>query len=112
MTTERTLAFERFETIRKFLCTSERNITEGKMMRSPAIHYKNKVFAFFSTKDRMVFKLGKVLDLSQYNFEILVFNPFKNKGPLTGWYEVDYINNDYWEQLAQKALEQIQKEVK
>jgi len=50
-----------------FYSISDSSITEnidmtlGKMMSSPGIKYKNKVFAFYY-KDRMVFCLGKDFD--------------------------------------------------
>ncbi|MEM9078505.1 MAG: hypothetical protein AAGC43_15795 [Bacteroidota bacterium] len=78
-------------------------VTEGKMMSSPAIHFNKKVFAFFSKKNKMVFKLGTTLT-SISGAELVEFNPFKNKGPLTGWYEADYVDHAIWEELTEMAL--------
>ena len=97
------MEFEKFDEIRQKLCLQFAQVTEGKMMSSPAIHFNGKVFAFFSKKNKMVFKLGKNA-VAPSGIELVEFNPFKNKGPLTGWYEVDYVHHTSWEELARLAL--------
>lgn len=99
------MEFEKFLEIRDRLCLQEADVTEGKMMSSQAIHYKKKVFAFFSKKDKMVFKLGQQPALEELQVELAEFNPFKNKGPLKGWYEADFQYHESWEKLANIALE-------
>lgn len=99
--------FEQFETIRNLFCKKHQGVSEGKMMSSPAIHYQAKVFAFFSRKNKMVFKLGKTFLVDEFDFKIEEFNPFKNKGPLAGWYEVGYKHHDKWEGLTHLALKTI-----
>ncbi len=84
------------------------NIQPGKMMRSPAITYQKKVFAFLSQKNKMVFKLGKAFDPSQVEYEIRPFNPFKKRPPLKGWFEVGFTEKEHWLQLTQQALEVIE----
>ncbi|MCL6266702.1 hypothetical protein [Flagellimonas myxillae] len=101
------MEFETFLGIRNKFCLEEADVTEGKMMHSPAIHYKRKVFAFFSKQDKMVFKLGRSYPLEQLKVEWAEFNPFKNKGPLNGWYEVGFDNHEKWEELTGIALEKI-----
>ncbi len=101
------MEYERFEAIRNLFCQRHEGVTQGKMMHSPAIHYHNKVFAFFSRSKKMVFKLGKDYPLDGSDVEISAFNPFKNKGPLAGWYEVDHRFQDAWEELTATALEAI-----
>jgi len=101
------MEFEKFKEIRELFCLKHLEVTEGKMMSSPAIHYKNKVFAFFSRKHKMVFKLGKGYPLEEQDFGLSEFNPFKTKKPLAGWYEVDFEYHEKWEKLAHKALELI-----
>ena len=96
-----------FESIRTKLCAVHRDVTEGKMMSSPAIHYQGKVFAFFSRKDKMVFKLEKNLDKENFEVPLIEFSPFKTKKPLAGWYEVGYEYCHEWENLTSKALELI-----
>jgi len=99
---------EEFYYLIKKFSHSHPEIQKGKMMSSPALVYRDKVFAFLSRKYRMVFKLGKDRDLSAYDFETVPFNPFKKKGPLSGWYEVPYSDFQHWEKLAQEALTLIQ----
>lgn len=101
------MEFEEFEKIRDSFCTTDKAVTKGKMMSSPALHFKNKVFAFFSRKNTMVFKLGKNYPLNELEVPVKEFNPFKNKGPLPGWYEIDYTHHDKWANLTSKALELI-----
>ncbi len=80
------------------------------MMSSPAIHYKNKVFAFFSKKHKMVFKLGKDFPLETLDVELSEFSPFKTKRALGGWYEANFEDQEHWEDLTYLALNLIQKQ--
>lgn len=96
---------KRFEDIREALCASRVGVHEGKMMSSDAIKFKNKVFAFFSTKDAMVFKLGKDAELEKYQAKLVPFNPFKKKGPLAGWFQASNEDKTYWKSLALEALD-------
>ncbi|GAA3636703.1 hypothetical protein [Flavivirga jejuensis] len=89
-----------FETIRVHFCSNHKDVTVGKMMRSEAIHYKGKVFAFFSTKQKMVFKLGKDFNVDTIDLPIEVFSPFKNKKPMSGWYQLGAEYKDAWESLT------------
>lgn len=77
------------------------------MMSSPAIHWNGKVFAFFSRKKKMVFKLGKNFDITGSSEPLSEFNPFKNKGPLSGWYELDFEHHEKWAQFTELALHQM-----
>ena len=81
------------------------------MMSSEAITYKSKVFAFFSRKQKMVFKLGKDFDPNTYDIDISIFNPFKNRKPLYGWFEVSYDDKEQWEVLTQRSLNLIRQEL-
>lgn len=94
-----------FEAIRTDFCKRDKAITIGKMMSSEAIHYQGKVFAFLSTKGKMVFKLGKDFDIRALNVPLHIFSPFKSKKPLSGWYQLDYEFKDTWYELTEKALE-------
>lgn len=93
-----------FEDIRAELCASRAGVHEGKMMSSDAIKYNGKVFAFFSTKEAMVFKLGKDADLSQFEAQLAPFNPFKKKGPLAGWFQASFADKAQWLPLSLSAL--------
>ncbi|NAY91616.1 hypothetical protein GTQ34_06780 [Muricauda sp. JGD-17] len=104
------MELERFLEIRKVMCAENPLVTEGKMMRSPAIKYNGSVFAFLSRQHKMVFKLGK-----DYPDEVLgvprsPFNPFKTKKPLAGWYELGFGHQEKWGAFAAKALEKIKSE--
>lgn len=100
-----------FNEIREQLCSADPNIMSGKMMSSEAIVYQGKVFAFFSRKKKMVFKLGKDFDPGSFGIEICVFNPFKNRAPLNGWFEVPFTEKEQWQPLAKKALTLLKNEL-
>ena len=96
-----------FNSIADTLCQKP-DTTLGKMMSSPGIQKKGKVFAFF-WKDKMVFKLGKDFDISD-KFGIMDFeylNPFKNKPPMKGWYVVNENHIRHWKALADVASDQM-----
>lgn len=93
-----------FEKIREEAIESEPGIQAGKMMSSPAITYHGKVFTFLSKTGAMVFKFGKQFNPSGQSFKVTPFNPFKKKGPLPGWFEVPFTENQLWESLTQEAL--------
>ena len=99
-----------FQEIRNQFCLKYEKVTEGKMMSSPAIHFNGKVFAFFSRKKRMVFKLGKDYPLNEIEKPLEEFNPFKNKGPLTGWYQLSFNTKSDWEEMTQLALNTIKRD--
>ncbi len=99
---------EYFEAIRRRFQSLDEAVNAGRMMSSPAICYRGKVFAFFATTRMMVFRLGKDFDPEQYGCkDITPFNPFKNKGPLGGWYQVPYVHRDQWEALTRAALHRM-----
>jgi hypothetical protein len=98
-----------FEQIRSKLIEKEKLVTIGKMMSTEAIKYNESVFAFISKNGNMVFKFGKSFDPDAQDFESVPFNPFKNKGPLEGWFEVSFSQHELWESLTHEALSIIQK---
>lgn len=100
-----------FNEIRNHFCQRDSQINIGKMMSSEAITYRGKVFAFFSRKKKMVFKLGKDFDPDEYGLDITVFNPFTKRQPLYSWFEVPFSEKEQWEPLAQKALNQLKSEL-
>ena len=102
---------ELFNEIREQFCSNDTHIKSGKMMSSEAITYQGKVFAFFSRKKKMVFKLGKEFDPDKEGFEICVFNPFKNRAPLNGWFEVPFTEKAKWKSFTEKALTQLKSEL-
>ena len=100
-----------FNEISDQFCAKDRAIKAGKMMSSEAITYEHKVFAFFSRKKKMVFKLGKSFEPDLQDLDIEVFNPFIKRAPLYGWFELDYLNKEHWEHFTNQALEIIKKEI-
>ena len=100
-----------FNEIRDHFCLKDTQIEAGKMMSSEAITYQGKVFAFFSRKKKMVFKLGKSFDPDAFGIEIQTFNPFKKRPPLYGWFEVPYTEKEQWQPLTQKALNHLKNEL-
>lgn len=96
-----------YESLCEQLCQSDpTNIKPGKMMSAPALKYKDKVFIFFSKPEHMVFKLGKDFKPEQNAYSnIAPFNPFKNKGPLAGWFQVPFQSKEHWPELANQALQ-------
>ena len=99
-----------FNTLRDQFCEKDSFIKPGKMMSSEAITYDGKVFAFFSRKKKMVFKLGKDFQPDTVGREVAVFNPFKNRAPLNGWFEIPYTEKELWRPMATKALQLIKVE--
>jgi len=96
-----------FYTIGEKLALKNDDVSLGKMMSSPGIKYKDKVFAF-CYKQQMVFKLGKEFDppsIGIKNFSLL--SPFKTKPPLAGWFEIPSDYEKRWEELARMAMQYI-----
>ena len=95
-----------YEYIRDKLCKND-GVAIGKMMSSPAVKYKGKVFTFFHN-EQMTFKLGKDFEPEEQGLQGCSFlSPFKNKPPMRAWIIVPWSEKDQWENLAQLALEKI-----
>lgn len=95
-----------YEFIRDKLC-QEDGVAIGKMMSSPAIKCKGKVFTFFH-QDQMTFKLGKDFEPEEEGIQGCTYlSPFKNKPPMRAWINVPYEEKDQWENLARRALDKI-----
>ena len=96
-----------FYTIGENLSKEYNDVSIGKMMSSPGIKYKDKVFAFYY-KEQMVFKLGRDFDLPSIginNFSLL--SPFKTKAPLADWFEIPLEYDNRWEELARTAMKNM-----
>lgn len=77
----------------------------GKMMSSPGLKCKDRVFAFYN-KGEMGFKLGPEFDPSTFGLKnARPLNPFKTKPPLKGWYVVSADEYSFWGILTTMALE-------
>lgn len=87
------------------------HVEPGKMMSSPGITYKTKVFAFYY-KDQMVFRLGKGFDPKTVGVEEYSFlSPFKNKPPLSGWFEIPVKYDKKYKELAKIAYGMMKDEI-
>ena len=97
----------KYDQIVERLTGSLQGVTEGLMMREPALKYRDKVFAFyFQDKNAMTFKLGKNYHIESHGITDYEFlSPFKNKPPMSGWYVVPDQYADLWEELSRLALE-------
>lgn len=95
-----------YEFIRDKLCKIE-GVAVGRMMSSPALIYKGKVFAFFH-KEQMTFKLGKDFVPEEEGLQGCTFlSPFKHKPPMRAWIVVPWTEKDHWESLARSALDKL-----
>lgn len=84
--------------------TKQAGVARGKMMSSPALKAKGKVFAFFHN-ERMTFKLGKDFDPDVYGLvDWKYLSPFKNKPPMKGWISVPFTQKKEWSKLTNQAL--------
>ncbi|MEM7573945.1 MAG: hypothetical protein AAF433_13645 [Bacteroidota bacterium] len=99
-----------FNRLRDEFCSQQPAVEPGRMMSSPAITYRGKVFAFFSRQRKMVFKLGKGFDPREYKNSLSVFNPFTQRPPMQAWFELSYDEHEQWYFFAEMALQQITKE--
>lgn len=96
---------EKYKAIAKEMRSKDPSITEGKMMHAPALSYQDKIFAFFLKKTNgMVFKLGKPFSTEGFDYELIPFNPFKNKGPMLGWFELSEAHQEHWLDFSERAL--------
>ena len=96
-----------FYSIGEKLSVGSMDVSMGKMMSSPGIKYKDKVFAFYY-KDQMVFRLGRDFDpesIGITNFSLL--SPFKTKPPLQDWFEIPFEYEERWEELARTAMKTL-----
>ena len=100
-----------FDQIRQQMCVRDPRISSGRMMRSEAITYQGKVFAFFSTKQKLVVRLGKSFQPTEAEADLQPFNPFKNRSAMTGWYEIPFADHRLWEHYCEQALARIQSDV-
>jgi hypothetical protein len=100
-----------YQTIGDKLIKKHNGIVHGKMMSSPGLKYKNKVFAFYH-KQEMTFRLGKGFDITSLGIEkYSLLSPFKNKPPLAAWFNISCEYQNRWEELAVLALNKIKEEI-
>ncbi|HZD34854.1 MAG TPA: hypothetical protein VE130_06585 [Nitrososphaeraceae archaeon] len=86
------------------------SVSFGKMMSSPALRYKSRVFAFYHNNE-MIFRLGREFSPKIFNLKkCFVLNPFKNKAPMYSWFQVPFVENKKWKKLAEYALKKLMEE--
>ncbi|MEL6524257.1 MAG: hypothetical protein AAFQ07_00975 [Chloroflexota bacterium] len=96
--------FAIFDTIRTQMVDRHVHVSTGKMMRSEAITYKDKVFAFYGRAEMMCFKLGRDFDHEAHGItDYTVLAPFKSRPPMKDWFLVP--DSTQWERLSQLALD-------
>lgn len=94
-----------FLTLVKKFSSSNPDIILGKMMSSPGLKYRDKVFAFYH-KEEMGFKLGPNFDPVKFGLlNAKPLSPFKTKPPLKGWFIVAANESKFWETLTAMALD-------
>jgi hypothetical protein len=99
-----------FLRIQKEMVAEYASVNPGKMMSSPAIRYKTKVFAFYHNNE-MIFRMGKDFDPSTFKLKkYSILNPFKKKAPLYGWFQVPISEGKIWKKLAIYAYDKIVEE--
>ncbi len=93
------------------LAGENKHVAPGKMMSSPGLRYKNKVFAFYAKKE-MIFRLGKAFKPESFKIKSYsLLSPFKTKPPLAGWFQIPYAEKGKWEKLAKQALDLMTNEL-
>ena len=93
-----------FNSIIEKLSGEYEDVSRGKMMSSPAITCKNKVFAFYH-REEMIFRLGRDFDPQEFQIKkVKVLSPFKTKPPLLDWFHIAFSGPEKWEELARYAL--------
>lgn len=94
-----------FQSTTDRLVALDSDVHAGKMMSSPGLKYRDKVFAFFY-KNEMGFRLGPTFDPDKMGISnAKPLNPFKRKPPLKGWFIIEHDEIDTWETLSKMALE-------
>ena len=84
-------------------------VAKGKMMSSPALKCKGKVFAFYHNEE-MGFKLGKEFEPKEHGLKDWSYlSPFKNKPPMKAWFMIPYSEKAHWESLTSLALDKMAK---
>ncbi len=93
-----------FRAIAETLAKENDSVTLGKMMSSPGIKYKDRVFAFYHYQ-AMTFRLGRNVTPEAFgvrNYSLLA--PFKTRSPMMDWFQVASADRQRWEELARYAL--------
>lgn len=100
-----------FDEIAEHLLEVSEDVSLGKMMSSPGIKYKGKVFAYYDNQ-KMGFRLGKAFNPQSVQLvHYTMLSPFKTKPPLDGWFVVSSEHMDQWDNLARLAMQVMMSEM-
>ena len=100
---------EKYALIAEAFVMAHDGVEHGNMMRTPALTWGGKVFAFHSARGKhagMGFRLGRDYDFASLptkNWTHLA--PFKTKPPMKDWIMLTASEADFWPELALAALE-------
>lgn len=82
-----------------------------RMLSSPAIEYKGRVFAFCQ-RDRLVIKLDNSEQLAGIGIRATTeYQPFTNRMTFSHWREVPFYYHADWQEIAEMALSAMMAEV-
>jgi hypothetical protein len=96
---------KQFNSIVSKITSLDQDVNLGKMMSSPGLKYKDKVFAFYH-KETMGFRLGPDFNPDKIGLKnAKPLSPFKKKPPLKGWFIIEQYESDTREMLAEMSLE-------
>ncbi len=81
------------------------DVHPGKMMNSPGLKFKDKVFAFYKN-ETTGFLLSPNFNPEKMDLiHAKPLSPFKKKPPLKGWFIIEKFDSNTWDTLAETALE-------
>ncbi|MDX1479621.1 MAG: hypothetical protein R3301_18040 [Saprospiraceae bacterium] len=87
------------------------HLTRTRMLSSPAIEYKGRVFAFCQ-RGQMVIKLGSDEQLIGLGVRATPgYQPFMNQVVLSQWREVPFYYREDWREIAEMALNAVKAEI-
>jgi len=93
-----------FHEISEKFC-KRKHVVLGKMMSSPGLKVRNKIFAFYH-REEMGFRLGPLFDPKKQGIKSAKpLSPFKTKPPLKGWYIIPTKDLDLWSELSEMAFD-------
>ncbi len=96
---------EEFQSLVIKFSALDQEVHSAKMMSSPGLKFKDKVFAFYH-KEAMGFRLGPNFDPEKMGAKnAKPLSPFKTKPPLKGWFIIEHEESYAWDMLTELALE-------
>ena len=87
------------------------HLARTRMLSSPAIEYKGRVFAFCQ-RDQLVIKLEDYEQLAGIGIRATSeYKPFSNRLLFRQWREVPFYYREDWREIAEMALSAVKAEV-